>query len=99
MGVRFDRSIEIKRGKNAEATAFASEICTYYEELTGVPLIWGLEIGGTVGKIHWYSDYESLAAVEVTLGATMADEGWAKLLDTSVDLFVGQGQDTLVYTM
>ena len=38
-------------------------------------------------------------AVEAALGATMADEVWAKLLDTSVDVVVGQGKDAFVYIM
>ena len=41
MGVRLDRSVDIAGLKNEAATEFASEICSYWEEMTGVPLIWG----------------------------------------------------------
>ncbi len=99
MGVRFDRSIVIARGKNREATEFAAAGSTYMGEWTGVPIIWGLEIGGTVGKIHWYADYENMAGLEAVLGQTMTDDGYQQLLDSSVDAFVGAAEDTLVYTM
>jgi len=99
MGVRLDRSADIARGKNEEATKFASDVCSYWEEMTGVPLIWGFEVGGTVGRIHWYADYEDLAALEASFGISMSDEGYAKLLATAVDLFVGSAHDTWVVTM
>jgi hypothetical protein len=99
MGVRLDRSIDIARGNNAEATKFAGEVCSYWEEMTGVPLIWGLEVGGTVGRIHWYADYEDFAALEASFGLSMSDEGYGKLLATADDLFVGMAHDTWVYTM
>jgi len=99
MGVRIDRSIVISRGKNDEASKFASDICSYYAELTGVQLIWGLEVGGTVGKIHWYADYENFAALETALGLIMSDAGYGERLATANDLFVGPAEDTWVYTM
>ena len=99
MGVRFDRSIVIARGKNKEAMEFAANISSYIEQLTGVSLVWGLEVGGTVGKVHWYADYEDMAALEAVLGQTMNDSGYQELLDSAVDAFVGAAEDTLVYTM
>jgi hypothetical protein len=99
MGVRLDRSIVIARGKNDEASAYATKVCAYLEELTGVPVIWGLEIGGTVGEVHWYADYANLAALEAAFGQTMEDEGFGKLLATGNDIFVGSPEDTWVYTM
>jgi len=99
MGVRLDRSIVIARGKNREATGFAASVSDYFENLTGIPLLWGLEVGGTVGKIHWFADYENMASLEASLGLTMTDEGYQRLLDTSVDYFSGAAEDTLVYTM
>ncbi|MEA2002869.1 MAG: hypothetical protein U9N84_13425 [Actinomycetota bacterium] len=99
MGVRLDRSIVIARGKNREATEFAANVSSYIEELTGVSLTWGLEVGGTVGKVHWYADYQNMAALEAALGQTMTDDGYQELLDSAVDAFVGAAEDTLVYTM
>jgi len=99
MGVRLDRSIVIARGKNEEAMKFASDICSYFEELTGTKLIWGLEVGGTVGKVHWFADYDIFAAMEAGLGMTMSDAGYAELLASANDFFVGSAEDTWVYTM
>lgn len=69
------------------------------EELTGIKVVWGAEIGGTVGKIHWYIDYENLAALEAALNLAAADEGYNNLLATTVDVFDGHPEDTWVYTM
>lgn len=97
MGVRLNRSILIARGKNDEATEFAAEVCAAFEKATGVPLVWGLEIGGTVGVVHWFAEYENLAALEASFLVASADESYQKLLDTAVDFFDGPPQDTWVY--
>ena len=97
MGVRLNRSVLIARGKNDEASKFASDVSNYLEDLTGIETVWGVEIGGTVGKIHWYADYENLAALEATFNQVAADEGYKKLLATGIDLFEGHPEDTWVY--
>jgi len=99
MGVRIDRSSVVARGKTDEASKFAGDISSYYGELTGVEVIWGYEVGGTMGKIHWYADYENLAAFEAALGLVMSDAGYGELAAKGNDLFVGPTEDTLVYTM
>jgi hypothetical protein len=99
MGVRFNRSVLVARGKRVEASKFAGDVCKYLGELTGTEVVWGVEVGNTVGKIHWFADYENLAALEAAFDDASKDEGYNKLLDSSTDLFVGQPQDTWVYTM
>lgn len=99
MGVRLNRSILIARGKAAEAQEFAAEVSDYLEKATGIPVIWGVEVGGTVGRLHWYADYESLGALEAAFGQTESDEGYNKLLASGNDLFDGHAEDTWVYTM
>lgn len=99
MGVRLNRSIVIARGKGDEASKYAGDICSYLEELTGVPVIWGLEVGGTVGKMHFYADYENFAALETAFAVSSADAGYGELLAAGDDLFVGAAEDTWVYTM
>lgn len=99
MGVRLDRSIVIARGKNDAALKYAGDVSSYVEELTGVQVIWGLEVGGTVGKIHFYADYENFAALETALGLLMSDAGYGENVATNADLFVGAPEDTWVYTM
>ena len=99
MGVRLNRSAVVARGKRDEASKFAADVCTYLEELTGVKLVWGVEVGNTVGKIHWYADYDNLAALEVAFDQAAKDEGYSKLVDSGNDFFEGHPQDTWVYTM
>jgi hypothetical protein len=98
MGVRLDRAITIAQGKGDEATKFATDVCSYLGELTGVTVIWGLEVGGTVGRMHFYADYESLAALEATFTMISEDAGYEELLATGTDLFDGAAEDTWVYT-
>jgi len=64
-----------------------------------VTIVWGLEVGGTLGKIHWYADYENLAEFERVLGQSMTDEAYLKLIEPVGDLFVAAAEDTLVYMM
>ena len=99
MGVRFTRTVVIDRGKREEALAFVAEVSSYVEEHFGTAVTWGLQLGGTLGKIYWYADYENLAAYERVLGQTMADEAYLKLVEPGGDLFVAAPEDTLVYTM
>ncbi len=99
MGVRLHRSIVVERGKRQEATEFAANVSAYIDENWGVPVTWGMEVGGTVGKVHWWSDYESMAHLEDILGKSLVDQGYLDLVDSVVDAFVGAAEDTLVYTM
>lgn len=99
MGVRFDRAAVIDRGKRDEALEFAATVSEYVGENFGVTVTWGLQMGGTLGTIHWYSDYASLAEFEGLLARTMTDAGYLKLLDEAQDLFADPPEDTLVYTM
>ncbi len=99
MGVRFTPTAVIDAGKRDEALAFAAEVSSYVEEHFGTTVTWGLQLGGTLGKIHWYADYENLADYEKLLGQSMSDEGYLKLVKPVGDLFVAAPEDTLVYTM
>ena len=99
MGVRFTRSGLVSRGKAKEATAFAAQISEYIKENLGVPVTWGMEIGGTLGTMHWHVDYTDMAQLEKALGWTMTDEGYQKLIDDAIDLFDGAPTDTIIYTM
>ena len=100
MGVRLNRTAVVERGKADEAMQFAADVTSYIKENWGIPIMWGMEVGGTFGKVHWFADYTDMAQLEETLGRSMTDEGYRKLLDDSADLFiVGETTDTLVYTM
>ncbi len=99
MGVRFQRTVASKRDKRGEAAEFAAAISEYIEKTWGIPVTWGLEVGGMVGRVHWYVDYENMSQLESILAKTMVDEDYNKLVDSANDLFEGPTEDTLVYTM
>lgn len=99
MGIRLHRTAVIDRGKTNEALAFAAAVSSYLNENHGLDISWGVEVGGTVGKVHWYVDYEDMAALEASLMKTMNDEGYQNLVDTVNDVFAGNAEDTLVATM
>ena len=99
MGVRFNRSAVVERDKRSEAGEFAAAVSDYIQEHFGVEVTWGLQVGGTVGKLHWFVDYTDMAHMEAVLAKTMTDPGYIKLIDEAADLFVGEATDTIVYTM
>lgn len=100
MGVRLTRTAVVDRGKEDEAMQFAAAVTDYISENWGISIIWGVEVGGTFGKIHWAADYADMAQLEETFGKTMTDEGYRKLLSDSNDLFIpGETADTIIYTM
>jgi hypothetical protein len=100
MSVRLNRTAVVERGKANEAMQFAAEVSSYIEDNWGIPMTWGMEIGGTYGKVHWFADYVDMAQMEQNLGHTMTDEGYQQLMAKATDLFVvGKTTDTLIYTM
>ena len=100
MGIRFNRHGMIAPGKRAEAVAFSAEVSAYFTQNWGVPLTWGMEVGGAWGTVHWFAEYDSLAQFEEIAAKSLADEGMAALMDKGADLFLaGSFKDTLVMTM
>ena len=100
MGVRLTRTAVVDRGKAGEAMQFAAAVTDYISENWGISIIWGVEVGGTFGKIHWASDYANMAQLEETFGKTMTDEGYRSLLADANDFFItGKTEDTIIYTM
>lgn len=100
MGVRLTRTAVVDRGKEDEAMQFAAAVTNYISENWGISIIWGVEVGGTFGKVHWSADYADMAELELTFGKTMTDEGYRKLLSEANDLFIaGRTEDTIIYTM
>ncbi|HEY5685915.1 MAG TPA: hypothetical protein VIY70_11135 [Acidimicrobiia bacterium] len=100
MGVRLNRTAVVDRGKADVAMAFAAEVTAYIKENWGIPVIWGMEIGGTFGKVHWFADYESMAQLEEILGRSLTEPAYRALVDRSAEIFVpGATEDTLIYTM
>lgn len=100
MGVRLTRTAVVDRGKVDEAMMFAAAVTNYITANWGISMIWGVEVGGTFGKVHWADDYANMAQLEEILRKTMTDEGYRSLLADATDLFIaGRTEDTIIYTM
>ena len=60
----------------------------------------GVEVGGTVGTVHWFIDFGDMAELEAGLGKTLTDAGYLEILAKADGLFIeGRSHDTLIYTM
>ncbi len=99
MGVRFHRMADIAPGRREEAIAFAAEVSAYVTENWGTKVTWGVEVGGRLGRIHWFSDHESMAEVEANLAKSMADDKYVAIIDKAEGLFLPEVEDTIIYTM
>jgi hypothetical protein len=100
MGVRLTSTAVVDRVKVDEAMVFAAAVTNYITENWGISIVWGVEVGGTFGKVHWAGDQADMAQLEEILGKTMTDEGYRSLLADSNDLFIaGKTEDTIIYTM
>jgi hypothetical protein len=98
---RWQRSSQISSGKNEEALQFALEVSEYvnnkYPEITVRPYI---EVFGTVGKVHWFVDYDSLATFERINSKLLSDAGFVALIKGAANLFIeGSGRDTMVMSI
>ena len=100
MAIRFHRTALIAGAKDQEAAAFAAEVSEYVTETLGMPTAWGLQVGGTYGRVHWFTDYANMAELEAGLVKTIADAGFQALLAKAKDLFIeGRTEDSIIYMM
>jgi hypothetical protein len=100
MGIRFHRTAKVESGQGDAAAAFAAEVAKYVTEHWGTPTIWGLQVGGTYGTVHWFTDFANMTEFEAQIGRTLTDEGYRALLAKAQDYFVtGSTEDTIIYTM
>jgi hypothetical protein len=100
MAIRFHRTALVARAKNQEASAFAAEICKYTTETLGMPTVWGLQVGGTLATLHWFTDFANMTELEAGLVKTLTDAGYMEALTRAADLFVeGRTEDSIVYMM
>lgn len=99
MTIRFHRTALVA-GDTQKASAFAAEICAYTTETMGLPTVWGLQVGGTLATLHWFTDFANMTEFEAGLGKTLADAGYIELLAKAHDLFVqGRTEDSIIYMM
>ena len=100
MAIRFQRTSLVAGVKGQEAGAFAAEICKYVTESLGIPTTWGLQVGGTYGTMHWFSDYADMAAFEVGIAKTLTDPGYLAILAKAEGLFIeGTTKDSIIHMM
>lgn len=100
MAIRFHRTALVAGAKNQEASAFAAEISTYTTETLGMPTTWGLQVGGTLATLHWFTDFADMSALEAGLGKTLTDPGYMEALAKAADLFIaGRTEDSIIYMM
>jgi hypothetical protein len=100
MAIRFHRTAVVAGAKNQEASAFAAEICKYTTETLGMPTAWGLQVGGTLATLHWFTDFADMTGLEAGLAKTMTDAGYTEALTKAADLFVeGRTEDSIIYMM
>jgi hypothetical protein len=100
MAVRFQRTAIVTGAKSQEAAAFAAEISKYVTETMGIPTTWGIQVGGTLATLHWFSDFADMADLEAGLVKTMTDAGYVDTLAKAEELFVeASTEDVIIYMM
>lgn len=100
MAIRFHRTALVAGVRGQEAAAFAAEISKYVTESMGMPTVWGMQVGGTFGRVHWFTDYENMTEFEAGLVKTLTDDGYISVLAKAKDLFIeGSSEDSIIYMM
>ena len=96
--IRFTRTAVVAGGHVAEAMGFAGKVVQLVNErYPDTPLHWGMQIGGTVGVLHWTMDLPDLASLERIFAELSMDGGYTSLVDSSGGAFVpGRTHDAIV---
>jgi hypothetical protein len=98
MGIRAIRTAVAARS-GQEVAAFATNVCEYLGTI-GIPVTWGMEIGGTLGKVYWFQDLPDLATYDANNIKLFTDAGYNEMLAGAEGLFIpGSVEDRLVRTM
>ena len=96
--IRWVRTAQIGPGKQADAMAFAKDICAHVESVTGTKVNFFVQHGGPYGRICWQSDFDGLGDYQEQFGRLLSDEGFGqKVAKAGADgLFVtGHTRDSL----
>ena len=96
--IRFTRTGVVAGGHVAEAMGFAGKVTSMVNDrYPDTPLHWGMQIGGTVGVLHWTMDLPDLSGLERIFNELAVDGEYTSLVDSSGGVFVpGQTHDTIV---
>ena len=96
--IRWVRTALIAPGKQADAMAFAKDVCAYVESVTGTKVNFFVQQGGPYGRVCWQSDFDGLGDYEQQIGQLQSDEGFGrKVAKAGADgLFIaGHARDSL----
>ena len=98
--IHFVRTVSIAPGKMAEAMAFAKEIASYSEGLTGFKAEVSVPVTGNPNRIAWHLLLRDLAELEGALNKINADAKFAELSRAGAALLLpGSTLDTLWRTI
>jgi hypothetical protein len=87
-------------GKNAQAIAFANDLAAYLKSKHGLNLTIKMQVGGSIGRICWLCDFESLAEYEQIWNKIHSDKGYHKLVEkASGILTAGHGDESLWHSV
>jgi hypothetical protein len=98
MAIRFHRTGLIATGKGPEVAAFAAEVSAYVTETFGAPTVWGMQVGGTFGTVHWFTEYADMTEFGAVGARTLTDPGYLALMAKGAGLFVqGSLEDAIIW--
>ena len=96
--IRFTRTAVVAGGHIAEAMGFAGKVTHFVNgRYPDAGLQWGLQVGGTVGTLHWTMDLPDLASLDRIFRELSMDGEYTSLVDASGEVFVaGRSHDAIV---
>ena len=77
--IHYRHTMQIAPGRQAYAMARAHEVSSTYKQATGVDLRVSVVTTGTLGRLCWSADYESMGASEVIGAKSNAHPDWIAL--------------------
>ena len=95
--IHFVRTVSIAPGRMAEAMAFAKEIASYSEGLTGFKVEVSVPIAGNPSRIAWHLQYRDLAELEGAVSKINADAKFAELARAGSALMVPGGTNDTIW--
>jgi len=77
--IHFRRTVQIAPGRQADAVARAHEWAAIHKKATGVDVRVSVVTTGTLGRLCWSADFESMGAHEVIGAKANAHPDWIAL--------------------
>ena len=77
--IHFRRTIQSAPGRQSDAVARAHEWVAIYKKATGIDIRVSVVTTGTLGRLCWSSDYESMGAREAADAKALAHPDWKAL--------------------